>query len=137
MENSIKFLKILFNITFQEGEYETVENKSEIFSIPKYIIKANLSYVRQKFFFGISGIWRSFIKPLEKHIDYKGKDLESSFLFNFNLGYKFSYYLPMKINLKIENMFNSSFNQPTSLAMIPYSLPFRGKSVILNYTIKF
>ncbi len=137
MENSLKYFKISINGIYQKGESGKNGENLEIFGIPKYIIKANFSYEKNKFFSGISGIWRSSVKPLEEHLDYEGKDLPSSFLFNFNFGYKFYYYLPMSINLKVENLFNSSFKQPTSLALVPYYIPFKGRELFLAYNLKF
>lgn len=125
------------NFTYQKGEKKEDEGYLNLKGIPEKIIKFLLSYKNENFSIGLSSFWQSEVHLLEDHLIQDKDKISSQYLFNLNLNYQIIYITKINLKLKIENLFNNKFYEPTALFVnIPY-FPAMKRKLTLGFDLSF
>lgn len=136
-ESNLKNLNFKLNFTYQKGEKRKENDYYELEGVPSKILKLNFSYKINNFSFALSSFWQSGIKLLEGHLIQDKNKIPSQYLFNLNFNYNFIYFVPVGLKLKVENLFNNKFYEPTALFInIPY-FPAKKRNIIFSFDLNF
>ena len=129
--------KASLGATWQDGESVLEGETIPTDGVPDRILNGLLSFRSGAFTAALTGVWRSAVDSPVGHPDPRGRRLSSDEVLNLNLAYDFAYVLPMRVQVKVLNLFDADFNQPTSLGIVPSRLPSQGRTVLLDYQVRF
>lgn len=123
--------------TFQKGEIWSEESYQDAGGVPERLAQAMVSYRGGLLFGGLAAHWRSALRAPGEHADDPSGHVPSGGVMNANIGVQWTAFIPMALELKLENLLDADFFQPASEEFTPHQYPYRGRRAILQFTARF